>query len=101
MPRLKATGPNEVWSWDITYRPSTFRGVWLNLYLVIDVWSRRVVAWDVAEREDHAIAGDLVSRACLHERISRGRKQTLILHADNGNVMRAARLRAWWRNCVC
>jgi transposase InsO family protein len=40
-----------VWSWDITYLPTTVRGVWLYLYLVIDVWSRKVVAWDVAERE--------------------------------------------------
>ena len=92
MPRLKAAGPNQVWSWDITYLPTTVRGVWLYLYLVIDVWSRKVVAWDVAEREDPAIAADLVSRACLRERISKGRKQPLILHADNGNAMRAATL---------
>jgi transposase InsO family protein len=59
---------------------------------VIDVWSRKVVAWDVAEREDPAIAADVVSRACLRERISRRRKQPLILHADNGNAMRAATL---------
>ncbi len=61
-------------------------------YLVIDVWSRKVVAWDVDEREDPAIAADLVSRACLRERISKGRKQALILHSDNGNAMRAATL---------
>ena len=90
VPRLKAAGPNQVWSWDITYLPTTVRGVWLYLYLVIDVWSRKVVAWDVAEREDPAIAADLVSRACLRERISKGRRQPLILHADNGNAMRAA-----------
>ena len=40
MPRLRADGPNQVWSWDITYLPTTVRGVWLYLYLVIDVWSR-------------------------------------------------------------
>ncbi len=92
VPRLRAAGPNQVWSWDITYLPTTVRGVWLYLYLVIDVWSRKVVAWDVAEREDPAIAADLVSRACIRERISKGRKQPLILHADNGNAMRAAML---------
>jgi len=92
VPRLEARGPNEVWSWDITYLPTTVRGVWLYLYLVIDVWSRKVVAWDVAEREDAQIAADLVSRACLRERISKGRRQPLILHADNGNAMRAATL---------
>jgi hypothetical protein len=94
VPRLRASGPNQVWSWDITYLPTTVRGVWLYLYLVIDVWSRKVVAWDVAEREDPAIAADLVSRACIRERISKGRKQPLILHADNGNAMRAATLEA-------
>ena len=78
--------------WDITYLPTTVRGIWLYLYLVIDVWSRKVVAWDVAEREDPAIAADLVSRACLRERISKGRKQPLVLHADNSNAMRAATL---------
>jgi transposase InsO family protein len=68
--------------------------VWLYLYLVIDVWSRTVVAWDVAEREDAQIASDLVGRACLRERISKSRPQPLFLHADNGNAMRAATLEA-------
>jgi transposase-like protein len=92
VPRLRASGANQVWSWDITYLPTTVRGIWLYLYLVIDVWSHKVVAWDVDEREDPAIAADLVSRACLRERISKTRKQPLILHADNGNAMRAATL---------
>jgi transposase InsO family protein len=95
VPRLRASGPNQVWSWDITYLPTTVRGVWLYLYLVIDVWSRKVVAWDVADREDPGIAAELVSRACLRERISKGRKQLLILHADNGNAIRAATLESW------
>ena len=92
VPRLRAAGANQVWSWDITYLPTTVRGIWLCLYLVIDVWSRKVVAWDVDEREDPFISADLVSRACLRERITKERKQPLILHADNGNAMRAATL---------
>jgi len=40
VPRLRADGPNQVWSWDITFLPTTVRGVWLYLYLVVDVWSR-------------------------------------------------------------
>jgi hypothetical protein len=98
-PRLEARGPNQLWSWDITYLPTSVRGVWLYPYLVIDVWSRKVVAWDVAEREEARIAADLVSRACLRERISKSRPRPLILHADNGNAMRAAtlesRLESW------
>ncbi len=76
-----------MWSWDITYLPTSMRGVWLYLYLFVDVWSRKVVAWDVADREDAQIAAELVSRACLRERISKGRRQRLILHADNGNAI--------------
>jgi hypothetical protein len=94
VPRLRADGPNQLWCWDITYLPTTVRGVWLYLYLVIDVWSRKVVAWDVAEVESADIAADLVQRACLRERYRRpsgfGSHQShqppLILHADNGNV---------------
>jgi putative transposase len=89
---MRAAGPNQVWSWDITYLPTTVRGIWLYLYLVTDVWSRKVVAWDIAEREDPAVPADLVSRACLRERISKGPRRPLILNADNGNAMRAATL---------
>jgi putative transposase len=89
---LRASGPNQGWSWGLTYLPTTVRGVWLYLYLVIGSWCRKVVACDVAEREHPAIAADLVSRACLREQISKGRKQPLILHADNGNARRAVTL---------
>jgi putative transposase len=100
VPRLRADGPNQVWSWDISFLPTTVRGVWLYLYLVIDVWSRKVVAWDVAEVESAQIAADLVQRACLKERYHRPsgfgsrqcQQQPLILHADNGNAMRGATL---------
>ncbi len=68
--------------------------VWLYLYLVIDVWSRKVVAWDVAEREDAQTPADLVSRACLRQRVSKGCGQPLVLHADKSNARRAAMLEA-------
>lgn len=92
VPRLRSDGPNQVWSWAITYLPTSVRGVWLYLYLVVDVWSRKIVAWDVAEREDANIAADLVSRVCLCERISKGQLQPLVLDADNGNAMRVITL---------
>jgi transposase InsO family protein len=100
VPRLRADGPNQVWSWDISFLPTAVRGVWLYLYLVIDVWSRKVVAWDVAEVESADIAADLVQRACLRERYRRpsgfdnhqSHQPPLILHADNGNAMRGATL---------
>ena len=92
VPRLRATGPNQVWSWEISYLPTSVKEIWLYLYLVVDTWSRKVEAWDVAEREAAAIAADLVCRACLRERISKGRRQPLILHVDNGSSMRRATL---------
>jgi transposase InsO family protein len=102
VPRLMANRPNAVWSWDITYLPTTVRGVWLYLYLVVDVGTRKVVAWDVAEAESAEIAADLVQWACLKERYRRPRgfsanqcpQPPLILHADNGNAMRGATLEA-------
>jgi hypothetical protein len=54
---------------------------------VIHVWNRKVVEWDVAERDDHAIAADLLSRACKRERISKDSRQQLILHAENDNAI--------------
>ena len=44
VPRLRVDGPNALWSWDISFLPTTVRGMWLYLYLVVDVWSRKVVA---------------------------------------------------------
>jgi len=61
--RLRADRPNALWSWDIRFLPTTVRGVWLYIYLVVDVWRRKVVAWDVAEVESGQIAADLVQRA--------------------------------------
>jgi transposase InsO family protein len=92
VPRRRADGPNQLWSWDITYLPTGVRGVWLYLYLVVDVWSRKIVAWDVHDREDAELAAQLISRACLRERISKRRQRRLILHADNGGAMRSATL---------
>lgn len=82
---LVATGPNQVWSWDITYLRSSVRGVFFYLYLVIDVWSRKVVAHAVhsTEQGDHAAA--LLSQACAREGVRKGQ---LALHQDNGAPMK-------------
>ncbi len=50
--RQRADGPNQLWSWGITGLTTSVRGVWLYLYLVVDVGSRKIVAWDVTEREE-------------------------------------------------
>lgn len=88
-------GPNGVLDWNITYLPTSVRGIWLFHYLVIVLWRRKVVAWDVAEWEDAQIAAELVSRACLQEQIRKGCPQSVSLHADNGNAARAAKMENW------
>ena len=80
-----ATGPNQVWSWDITWLPTVVRGRFLRLYLVLDVWSRRIVGWTVSEFESADIAAALVARICADERID---PTGLVLHSDNGGPMR-------------
>ena len=86
-----ATGPNQVWSWDITYLPTTVRGRFLYLYVVIDVWSRRIVGWAVHEREsaDHAAA--LIQNICAETGID---SAGLVLHSDNGKPMRGSTMLA-------
>jgi putative transposase len=59
---------------------------------VVGVWSNKIVAWDVQDREDADLAAALISRACIRERIIKRRQRRLVLHADNGSAMRAATL---------
>lgn len=90
-----ATGPNQVWSWDITYLKSPVRGMYYYLYLMLDVWSRRIVGWAVHETESGAHAAVLTNRACAEEGMNpRGR----VLHADNGGPMKGATLLATLQN---
>ena len=58
-----AHGANQVWSWDITYLPTVVRGRYLYLYLVMDVWSRRIMGWSVHEAESSEAAARLMSQA--------------------------------------
>ena len=81
-----------MWRWEISHLPTSVKGIWLYLYMAIDVWSRRVVSLDVEEWEETKLAPELESRAYLTERISCRRKDPLTLHADIGNAMRAATL---------
>lgn len=81
-----ATQPNRVWSWDITRLPTVVRGSYLHLYLIMDVWSRRIVGWQVAARESAAIAAELIAQICRDNDLDvRG----LVLHSDNGAPMRS------------
>jgi transposase InsO family protein len=77
--------PNQVWSWDITYLPTVTRGRFFRLYLVMDVWSRRIVGWEVHDDERAERAARLIHRICDEGGID---PQGLVLHSDNGKPMR-------------
>lgn len=92
LPRaLAACGPNQVASWDITYLPSTVRGQYWFLYVVLDLFSRKAVAWQVYANESQAHASDLIRDYANREGIA---PNQLTLHADNGAVMKGATLYA-------
>lgn len=84
---ITATGPNQVWTWDITYLPSDIRGKFYYLYMVSDLFSRKIIGWEVHEEESAKNAAHLISRAFLKEQIG---TKPLILHSDNGGPMRGA-----------
>lgn len=86
-----ATGPNQVWSWDITYLRSALRGQYYFLYLVVDVWSRKIVAWEVALQESSEIASAMIVGACVYNGVNRDQ---LAIHSDNGGPMKGATLLA-------
>ncbi len=81
------TGPNQVWCWDITWLPGPVRGLFYYLYLILDLYSRKIVAWEIHETEASDLAARLVHKACLAEGIG---AQPLVLHSDNGSPMKGA-----------
>ena len=83
-PELVATGPNQVWSWDITKLAGPYKWTWFQLYTILDVYSRYVVGWLVAARESGKLAEALIADAIYTHRVSAGE---LTLHADRGSSM--------------
>lgn len=86
MPQLVATAPDQVWTWDITKLATGTLGVFLNLYLILDLFSRYIVGWMVAQRENSALAQHLISRTIQRLQIDPGQ---LTLHNDRGAPMTA------------
>jgi len=82
-----ATAPNQVWTWDITWLNAFIKGQYYKLYLIIDMFSRLIVAYEVWETEKSEYAEYLIKKATLSQSIA-GRP--LVLHSDNGSPMRAA-----------
>ena len=83
-PKLVATAPNQVWSWDTTKLPGPTKGTYFTLYVILDIFSRYIVGWQVATRESAAVAQELIKACCKQQGVARDQ---LTIHADRGSPM--------------
>src|SRR5690606_19498616 len=88
-PQLLATGPNQVWSWDITKLLGPTKWTYFYLYVLLDIFSRYVVGWLVAEREWGGYAKRLIEESCARQGIQPGQ---LTMHSDLGGPMKGKTL---------
>ena len=86
----QANAPCEVWTWDITWMPGPVAGMFFYLYLIVDIYSRKIVGWEVHDRESSEQASALIRKAVLSEGCI---GQPLVLHADNGSPMKGATMK--------
>jgi len=84
---LQASAANQLWSWDITYLATTIKGMFFYLYLIMDVYSRKIVGWEVFETESTEQAALVFRKTHLREGI---RAKSIVLHSDNGSPMKGA-----------
>jgi len=82
-----STAPNQVWTWDITWLGGPAKGLFYRLYLILDLFSRKAVGWEVWASEGTKYAETLVKKAVISEKIQ---GEPLVLHSDNGSPMKAA-----------
>jgi len=85
-PELLATGPNQVWSWDITKLKGPVKWTYFYLYVMLDIFSRYVVGWMIAQRENAQLAQRLIRESYEKENIEPGQ---LTIHSDRGSPMKA------------
>jgi len=90
-PELLATAPNQIWSWDITYLRTCVRGQFFYLYMIVDVWSRKIIAAQVFAEESMSHSSMLLTQACLNHGVQ---PEELVLHSDNGGPMKGATMLA-------
>lgn len=88
---LVATKPDQVYSWDITYLKTSVKGMFLYLYMVMDVYSRAIVGWRIRTRESAEHAAELMDSVCRERQIV---PSQIHLHADNGSAMKGATMLA-------
>jgi transposase InsO family protein len=94
-----ATAPRQLWCWDMTFLPAEVTGRWFFLYLILDVYSRKIVGFEVHEDDDSDHAARLVQRTALAEGIhAMPRDARPVLHGDNGATLKATTVLAmlWW-----
>jgi len=85
-PELLATGPNQVWSWDITKLKGPEKNNCYHLYVIMDIFTRKTVGWSIAEQESATLAARLIKNTCQSEGVTR---KQLTIHADRGSSMRS------------
>jgi len=90
VPTHIATAPNQVWTWDITWLNAFIKGKFFKLYLIVDMFSRLIVAHEVWENENAQYAQRLIRKATLTQGIAAKNDHPLVLHSDNGSPMKAA-----------
>jgi transposase InsO family protein len=88
---LVATGPNQIYSWDITYLRSCITGKFCYLYMFMDIYSRKIVGHEVHDVESMKYSSQLIDSICQREGI---KKDQLVLHSDNGGAMKGATMLA-------
>lgn len=88
---LIALTSNQIYTWDITYLPTQIKGIFFYLYLVLDIYSRKIVGWQIHNEELSVLAADLMIDICQREGIER---HQVTLHSDNGSPMKGATLLA-------
>lgn len=84
-----ATAPNQVWTWDISYLRGPIKGLFFYLYLIVDIFSRDIVGWEVWEEESAENASHLIRRAVISQGITL-KDEPLVLHSDNGSPMKGS-----------
>jgi len=82
-----AENPNQTWSWDISYLPTQVSGIYFYLYMIMDIFSRKIVGWSVHESESSEHAANLIKEACHDEKVQ---AHQLKLHSDNGSPMKGS-----------
>ena len=85
------TAPDQLFSWDITYRPTPTKGIYFYLYLFMDIFSRKIVGWQVHDVESSELAGEVIRDICKRENIA---PNQVVLHSDNGSPMKGATMLA-------